>query len=273
MIEFKHVMKKFNNQVVIPDLNFTINDNEIFVLVGSSGSGKTTTMKMINRLLDADAGVIEFNGKDVQSYPAQALRWQMGYVMQSIGLFPHMTVAENIGVVPTMQKQDPKQIATQVDELLRRANLNPAQYRNRMPQELSGGEQQRIGILRALAMDGEVLLMDEPFSALDPLVRTQLQDFVLEIQAQVHKTIVFVTHDTDEALKMADRIGVMQNGELLQIAPPSELLAAPANDFVRAFFKLDQQVKVVAGSDGIHLSQAELAKLGINSGDFLTIVK
>lgn len=273
MIEFKHVMKQFNDQTVIPDLNLTINNDEIFVLVGSSGSGKTTTMKMMNRLLEADGGVIEFNGRDVKDYPAQALRWQMGYVMQSIGLFPHMTVAENIGVVPLMQKQNPQVIAKRVDELLERAELDPAQYRDRLPHELSGGEQQRIGILRALATDGEVLLMDEPFSALDPLVRLQLQDFVLEIQAQLHKTIVFVTHDTDEALKMADRIGVMRGGELLQVARPAELLAAPADAFVRDFFKLDQQVKLLAGDDGLHLTATDLAKLGIKTGDLLTIAK
>jgi osmoprotectant transport system ATP-binding protein len=273
MIEFKHVMKKFNDNIVIPDLNFTVNDDEIFVLVGSSGSGKTTTLKMINRLINTDGGEILLNGKNVQDYPAQQLRWQMGYVMQSIGLFPHMNVSENIAVVPTMQKQDPSEIAQSVDDLLRRAELDPEQYRDRMPGELSGGEQQRIGILRALATDADVLLMDEPFSALDPLVRGQLQEFVLEIQASLHKTIVFVTHDTDEALKMADRIAVMKQGELVQVATPVELIANPANDFVSDFFRLNQQEKVVVGEDGLQLSGAELAKLGIKSGDILTISK
>lgn len=235
-IEFQHVQKDFNGQTVIPDLNLTIQQGELFVLVGTSGSGKTTSLKMINRLEPLTKGKILVNGADTTTVPVRDLRWQMGYVLQQIALFPTMTVAQNIAVIPEMKGTPKKEIDQTIDELLNEVGLAPKDYRNRLPRELSGGEQQRIGILRAIAANPQTVLMDEPFSALDPLSRQQLQELVLRLHDRYHNTIVFVTHDMNEALKLGDRIGIMRHGRLLQVDTPDALAQHPVNDFVRDFF-------------------------------------
>jgi len=243
-IEFKHVKKDFHGNNVIPDLNLSVNQGELFVLVGTSGSGKTTSLKMINRLEPLTAGQILVNDQDTTTVPVRDLRWDMGYVLQQIALFPTMTVAQNIAVIPEMKGTPKKEIAQTIDELLAEVGLDPEVYRNRMPDELSGGEQQRIGILRAIASKPSIVLMDEPFSALDPLSRQQLQDLVLSLHQRYENTIVFVTHDMSEALKLGDRIGVMRHGELLQVATPTEIAQHPVNDFVRDFFSASRAKNV-----------------------------
>lgn len=236
MIRFEHVSKQFpNGTVAVKSLDFEIKKGEFFVLIGPSGSGKTTTLKMINRLIELSKGWIWINGKKISDYEINELRWNIGYVLQQIALFPHMTIAENIAIVPELKKWDKKKIAARVDDLLNMAGLDPGEYRNRKPSELSGGQQQRVGVIRALAADPEIILMDEPFSALDPFSREKLQDDVLDIQRELKKTIVFVTHDMQEALKLGDRICLMKNGEIVQIGTPHELITHPADDFVREF--------------------------------------
>ncbi|AOF49545.1 ABC transporter ATP-binding protein [Tetragenococcus halophilus] len=236
-IEFQNVSKSFGDTMVIPDMNLSIAQGELFVLVGTSGSGKTTSLKMVNRLEEPTEGNIFISGKKAKDYPLQQLRWSMGYILQQIALFPTMTVAQNIAVIPEMKKVSKKEINRLVDDLLAKVGLDPDKYRNRMPSELSGGEQQRIGILRAIASKPDIVLMDEPFGALDPLSRTTLQDLILDLHKELDNTIIFVTHDMDEAMKLGDRIGIMGDGELLQVGTPRELAQNPTNDFVRDFFR------------------------------------
>lgn len=236
LIEFKQIQKKYGEKYAIKELSLSIDEGEIFVLVGPSGSGKTTSLKMINGLSQPSVGEIFFKGKSLKEYNLQKMRWQMGYVLQQIALFPTMTVKQNIEVIPEMIGWERKKREQVVDQLLEKVGLDPKIYRNRMPQELSGGEQQRIGILRALAASPEVILMDEPFSALDPLSRSSLQDLVLSLHQELGTTIVFVTHNMDEAIKLGDRIAVMKDGELIQCDTPEQLLASPKNNFVRSFF-------------------------------------
>lgn len=235
-IKFEHVNKIFAKKVVVNDLNLDIQQGELFVLVGNSGSGKTTSIKMINRLADPSAGQILVNERPTTDYNVQKLRWKIGYVLQQIALFPNMTVAKNITLIPEIQgaKADLTEMAA---NLLEKVGLNPQEYAHRYPHELSGGEQQRIGILRAIASKPPIVLMDEPFSALDPLSRANLQELVINLHKQLHNTILFVTHDMNEALHLADKIGVMKDGKLLQVDQPQEILRHPANNFVRDFFK------------------------------------
>ena len=236
IIEFQQVTKRFETQTVLQELNLKIEAGEIFVIVGPSGSGKTTTLKMINGLIEPTEGNIYFKDKRIKDYNLQKLRWQMGYVLQQIALFPTMSVKENIEVIPEMLGWPKERREARVDELLQEVGLEPEQYRNRMPGELSGGQQQRIGILRALAAEPAIMLMDEPFSALDPLSRTSLQDLVLTLHEKLGNTIVFVTHNMKEALKLGDRIAVMQEGRILQCDTPEVIQTQPKDSFVRAFF-------------------------------------
>ena len=239
-IKFEHVKKSFADKLVINDLNLEIKQGELFVLVGNSGSGKTTTIKMINRLEDPTTGQVLVNEQPTTSYDLQKLRWNIGYVLQQIALFPNMTVAQNISLIPEIKGEcrpkDKKQ-EKKTEQLLTEVGLDPKSYSSRYPSELSGGEQQRIGILRAIASQPPIVLMDEPFSALDPLSRTNLQDLVVDLHENLHNTIVFVTHDMSEALKIADRIGIMKDGELLQVGEPNEILRHPADQFVQDFFR------------------------------------
>ncbi|MBM7655427.1 ABC transporter ATP-binding protein [Neobacillus cucumis] len=236
MIQFENVSKRFHDgTMAVKSLNLTINEGEFFVLIGPSGSGKTTTLKMINRLIDLSDGTIFINGKKISDYDIHELRWNIGYVLQQIALFPHMSIEENIAVVPDMKKWDKEKIASRVDELLEMVGLEPQTYKHRKPSELSGGQQQRIGVVRALAADPEIILMDEPFSALDPISREKLQDDIVKMQKEIKKTIVFVTHDMQEALKIGDRICIMKDGEIVQVGTPNELIYHPINDFVKEF--------------------------------------
>ncbi|WP_240375466.1 ABC transporter ATP-binding protein [Bacillus piscicola] len=236
MITFHNIQKEFNDGTkAIQDFNLTINEGEMFVLIGPSGCGKTTTLKLLNRLIEPTSGRITIKRKDIQDWDLQKLRWNTGYVLQQIALFPTMTIAENISVVPEMKKWSKRKISSRVDELLHMTGLDPAVYRNRMPAELSGGEQQRVGVIRALAADPDIVLMDEPFSALDPISREQLQKDIHQLQADIKKTIVFVTHDIDEALQLGDRICLMDDGKIIQTGTPHELISRPVNQFVKEF--------------------------------------
>ena len=233
MIQFEHVTKNYGKNPILKDLNFTIPDGQFVVLIGPSGCGKTTTLKTINRLIDIDSGTISIDGHDIRSSDKVELRRHIGYVIQQIGLFPNMTVAQNICVVPRLLKYDKARCDGIVREMLKLVNME--QYADKYPSELSGGQQQRIGVLRALAASPPIVLMDEPFSALDPLTRESLQDEVKNLQQKLNKTIVFVSHDMSEALKLADIIIFMDQGQVVQMASPEEMLEHPANDLVRNF--------------------------------------
>lgn len=224
------------NGLILDGLNFEIQEGEFFVLVGPSGSGKTTTLKLINRLIEQTDGDIYFNNKRLKDYNLRELRLETGYVLQQIALFPNLTVAENIALIPEMKKIDKKVIKEQTEDLLKKVGLDPKHYMKRFPKELSGGEKQRIGILRAIIANPKILLMDEPFSALDPISKVQLQDLIKQLHDEYKRTIVFVTHDMDEAMKLADRICVLKDGRVVQIATPEVLKEKPADDFVREFF-------------------------------------
>lgn len=235
MIKFEDVSKIYGDKKAVDNVSFNINKGEFFVLIGPSGCGKTTTLKMINRLIPLSEGFIYFNDKPISDYDVAEMRWDIGYVLQQIALFPHMTIKENIAQVPEMKKWKKKDIARRVDELLSMVGLEPDTYRDRYPSELSGGQQQRIGVIRALASDPPVVLMDEPFSALDPISRKNLQDDLLELQSQIKKTIVFVTHDIEEAMKMGDRICLLNQGHVEQIGTTEDFIHRPKNDFVKSF--------------------------------------
>lgn len=237
MIEFQNVSKAFANKKILDHANFTIKDQEFFVLVGPSGSGKTTTLKMINQLVTHSEGKILINNEEISTANLRKLRLSVGYVLQQIALFPNLTVSENIALIPEMKGWDKAKIADRTNELLDLVGLNPKDYAQRQPSELSGGEQQRVGILRAIAANPKIVLMDEPFSALDPISRRQLQIFIKDLQKKMNLTVVFVTHDLDEALYLADRVAVMNDGLIQQIAEPADIYQHPANDFVKTFFK------------------------------------
>ena len=235
MIQFNQVSKYFAGKAAVDEINLHIAAGEFTVLIGTSGSGKSTTLKMINRLVEHDAGTIQFAGEEIRSFNPQALRRRMGYAIQSIGLFPHWTVEKNIATVPGLLKWPRAQRQERVAELLALLGLEE-ELRHRYPHQLSGGQQQRVGVARALAADPEVLLMDEPFGALDPVTRGALQQEMVRIHRLLGRTIVLVTHDIDEALTLADKIVLMDSGRIIQQGKPLELLTRPANDFVRDFF-------------------------------------
>ncbi len=246
MIRLSGIEKRFPGQTVpaVRHLDLDIPRGEVVVLVGPSGCGKTTTLRLINRLIEPTAGRIELDGEDVTEVDPDALRRRMGYVIQQIGLFPHMTIAENIGMVPRILGWDADRIRARVDELLELVGLAADEYRGRYPKELSGGQSQRVGVARAMAADPPVLLMDEPFGAIDPITRARLQDEFQRVQDTVAKTVVFVTHDIDEAVKMGDRIVLLRvGGEIAQYDTPERILAAPADDFVASFIGAGARVR------------------------------
>ena len=240
MIEFDHVSKIYNgNKVAVEDVNLSFNKGEFICLIGTSGSGKTTTMRMINRMIDPTKGTIRINGEDIQKKNPVELRRQIGYVIQNIGLMPHMTIRDNITLVQRLLKVDKEEQNKTAEKMIDLVEL-PRDMLDRYPHELSGGQQQRIGVVRALAADQDVILMDEPFGALDPITRDSLQDLVKDLQERLGKTIVFVTHDMDEALKLSNRIAIMDNGKVIQFDTPENILQNPANEFVEELLGEDR---------------------------------
>jgi osmoprotectant transport system ATP-binding protein len=236
MIELHHVSKAFAGLTVIDDLSLGIARGEFTVILGSSGSGKSTLLKMMNRLVEHDSGRIVFAGDEIRSFKPEDIRRRMGYAIQSVGLFPHWTVEKNIATVPALLQWPAARITQRVTELMTLLQLDPALYRTRYPHQLSGGQQQRVGVARALAGDPEILLMDEPFGALDPVTRAALQMEIARIHQASGKTIVLVTHDIDEALSLATRIVLLDHGRIVQSGTPLQMLSSPANDFVTDFF-------------------------------------
>lgn len=249
MIEFEGVTKQYGQSRALDGLTLTIPDNGLFVLVGPSGSGKTTSVKMINRLIEPTSGTIKIDGQPIDQMDLQTLRLNIGYVLQNIALFPHLTIEENITIQLEVLKWSKADRQKRARALLTLVNLDPDKYANRYPSELSGGQQQRIGIIRALATKPKVILMDEPFSALDPVTRTQLQDLVLDLQKQLHNTVVFVTHDMKEALRLGDEIAVMRAGSIQQIGTAEAIFNQPKNDFVREFFDIERQPTTLTVQD------------------------
>jgi osmoprotectant transport system ATP-binding protein len=233
MIEIDQVSKSYGGRRVVDRLSLTVGVGELCVLLGSSGCGKSTTLRMINRLIPTDSGTIRVRGEDVTQVPAEALRRRIGYAIQSIGLFPHWTVEDNIATVPRLLKWHEARVRNRVGELLELFRLDPPTYRSKYPHQLSGGEQQRVGVARALAADPELLLMDEPFAAVDPITRDALQTELGHIHQTTGKTVVFVTHDIEEALRLATVIAIMDRGRIVQLGTPLDILEHPANDFVR----------------------------------------
>ncbi|MFC6253689.1 ABC transporter ATP-binding protein [Secundilactobacillus hailunensis] len=247
MIELLNVNKEYQDQHALDHLSLTINDGELFVLVGPSGSGKTTLLKTINRLVVPTSGQVKIDGKDVATVNLQQLRRRIGYVLQTGALFPNMTVAENASVQLDNLKWPAEKKHKRIAELMTEVGLDPDHFLSRMPSELSGGEAQRVGIVRALAAKPSLVLMDESFSALDPVSRRQLQQIVINLHRDLDSTIVFVTHDMHEALRLADRIAVVYNGKLQQVGTPTEILTEPANAFVSNFFADEQQANQLLG--------------------------
>jgi osmoprotectant transport system ATP-binding protein len=243
MIRFENVIKNFGDITAVDDLSFEVAEGEVCVLIGPSGCGKSTTLRIVNRMIEPTKGWIYLRDKPIGDYDPDRLRLEMGYVIQKIGLFPHMRVAANISIVPRLLRWPKEKKRARTDELLDLVGLAPERYRDKYPHELSGGEAQRIGVARALAADPPVLLMDEPFGAVDPLNRKVLQSEFLKIQRELKKTVIFVTHDLDEAIRIADRILLMRAGKQVQYDTPEETLANPKNKFVRDFVGTDRALK------------------------------
>jgi osmoprotectant transport system ATP-binding protein len=241
MIRLEHIHKRYGDRNAVHDLSLEIPTGEVCVLIGPSGCGKTTTMRMINRLIEPTSGRVMIDERDAHTLSPHELRRGMGYAIQGVGLFPHLTVAQNIAVVPRLLGWSKDRINTRTKELLELVGLTG--YGDAFPRELSGGQAQRVGVARALAADPPILLMDEPFGAVDPLTRERLQDEFLRLQRSLHKTVVFVTHDMDEAIKLADRIAIMRDGKLVQFDTPETLLEQPVDDFVRDFVGADRGLK------------------------------
>ena len=267
MIYINNVSKTYGRDAsalkALDDVSLHIDRGELVVLIGASGSGKSTLLKMINRMEQPDTGTVALDGQDIAQLPVRDLRLRMGYVIQSVGLFPHWTVARNIGVVPTMLGWPRERIATRVNELLTLFDLDPPTYGPRYPHQLSGGQQQRVGVARALAGDPEVLLMDEPFGALDPLIRAALQDEVKRIHQSSGKTIVMVTHDIDEALRLGTQIVLLEQGRVVQVGTPLALLSQPANDQVADFVgRSDVGIKLLSLQSAASLMRTQPAQPG-----------
>lgn len=235
MIKFECVSKNFKETKVLSDISFEIEEGKLVAIIGASGCGKTTTLKMINRLIRPTSGKILINNEDISKKDVIELRRNMGYVIQQTGLFPHMTIMENIQLIPKIQKKDNNDIEKKTSELMDMVGLDYEKFKDRYPMELSGGQQQRVGVARAFITNPEIILMDEPFSALDPITRTALQDELIYLQSEFNKTIVFVTHDMDEAIRIADKICIMDKGKIIQYDTPENILKNPVNDFVEEF--------------------------------------
>lgn len=235
MIKVENITKRFKNRTVLKSISFQIKKGEFVSIIGPSGCGKTTLLKMINRLIKPTSGKIYINGENIYDKDPITLRRNMGYVIQQNGLFPHMTIKDNIEIIPKLEKKKSEEIYKRTIELMNMVDLNPDEYLNRYPSELSGGEQQRIGVARAFANDTDIVLMDEPFSALDPITRADLQNELLNLQSKLNKTIVFVTHDMDEALKLSNKICLMKDGKIIQFDEPEKILKEPKNEYVESF--------------------------------------
>lgn len=235
MVKFENITKNFKTQNVLKNINLEIPKGQLVAIIGESGCGKTTLLKMINRLIKPTGGIIYIENENIQNINEVDLRRKIGYVIQQTGLFPHMTIRENIELIPTLEKADPKIIEENTKKLMEMVGLDCETFLDRFPTELSGGQQQRVGVARAFATNPEIILMDEPFSALDPITRSDLQDELVQLQMKVRKTIIFVTHDMEEAIKIADRICIMRNGEILQYDTPENILKNPIDEFVSNF--------------------------------------
>ena len=261
MIKAENLVKKFSDSVAVNDITFEVSEGENLVLLGTSGCGKTTTLRMINRLIEPDSGRITLNGADIRNQPPEILRRGIGYVLQHHGLFPHYTVAENIAIVPRLLRWEKSAIRKRAEELFEKLNLDPS-LSGKFPSALSGGQQQRVGLIRSLMVNPPVLLMDEPFGALDNLTRVRVRREFRKLDELVKKTIIMVTHDVQEAFEMGDRICLMDKGEIKQIGSPTELLFHPANDFVKAFFK-EQRLQLELKS--VSISQVLPNQTGVDS--------
>ncbi|MBU6079678.1 MULTISPECIES: ABC transporter ATP-binding protein [Allobacillus] len=237
MINIEHVTKKYGDFIAVNDLSLTVESSEFLVILGPSGCGKSTLLRLINKMIERNDGVVMINGENIDDLKGVELRKTIGYVIQNIGLFPHMNVHKNIATVPRLLKWKEDTIDQRVADMLTLVGLEPSTYKDKKPAQLSGGEAQRIGVARAMASDPAILLMDEPFGAVDPINRLRLQKEFRKIQRKLKKTVVFVTHDTDEALLLADRICIMNKGEIVQVDSPENIVLHPKNDFVKDFFK------------------------------------
>jgi len=235
LIEFKNIVKKYRAKTIINPFSLNIEAGQLVVFIGPSGCGKTTLLKMINKLVQPTSGKIFVNGTDISTMNPIELRRNIGYVIQNTGLFPHMSIKENLELIPKLKGEDPASIEKKTKDLLEMVGLDPKEYLHRFPKELSGGQQQRVGVARAFSTNSDIILMDEPFSALDPVTRSSLQDELFQMQKELNKTIIFVTHDMDEAIKIADKICILKDGDILQYDTPENILKNPANDFVEGF--------------------------------------
>ncbi|UVC08825.1 ABC transporter ATP-binding protein [Rhizobium sp. TH2] len=281
MIRMENVTKRYDGSPVasVDNLTMEVPEGSTVALIGPSGCGKTTTMRMINRLIEPSEGKIFVNGAEVTKGDPVELRRHIGYVIQNVGLFPHMTIAENIAAVPNLLGWDKARIAKRNDELLHLVGLDPAEFLNRYPRQLSGGQRQRIGVARALAADPPVLLMDEPFGAIDPIVRTRLQDEFKQILSRVKKTVVLVTHDLDEAIRLGDRIAIMRTGKIVQYDTPDAILSRPADRFVADFVGIDRAIKRLglfsvadAMEAGVSSQSPATVQAGVNLRDALSLM-
>jgi osmoprotectant transport system ATP-binding protein len=268
MIEVEHLTKRYGANIVVDDVSFTVGEGEIAVVVGTSGAGKSTLLRMINRLVVPNAGRVLIDGQDTTTVPEDELRHRIGYVIQGYGLFPHRDVAGNIATVPRLLGWDRKRIADRVEELLDLFQLDPGEFAHKFPHQLSGGQQQRVGVARALAAKPALLLMDEPFGSLDPVIRGKAQDDLLTIQRRLGTTIVLVTHDMDEAFHLGDRIAVMDQARLLQYATPAELLTHPAEAFVEQLVGTAERpfrlLSLVTVQDAVEQGHAEGEPLSLS---------
>jgi osmoprotectant transport system ATP-binding protein len=273
MIRLEEVTKIYGETTAVNNLSLEVNEGEVCILIGPSGCGKTTTLRMINRLIEPTAGHIFIDGQDTSRIKAEKLRQSIGYAIQSVGLFPHMTVADNIAVVPELLHWKKDRINSRIGELLTLVNLNPVEYAAKYPGQLSGGEAQRIGVARALAADPPILLMDEPFGAVDPLTRERLQDQFVRIQQELKKTVIMVTHDLDEAIRLADRVAIMQAGRLVQYDNPEVILSKPANRFVHDFVGTDRALKRLSRiSIDAFIKPASIVRVSMSAEDAISAI-